>query len=119
MLNSIFLRFRHAYKEGKKEKPFSFSEESETSSKPIIPEDLLCTICQDILTDAVMMPCCGNSFCDECKLNCFFYDCMKYSPYFMSHLKCRKFYFCNAFARLVLTLEDCFLCQIISIFTCW
>ncbi|XP_018568160.1 E3 ubiquitin-protein ligase RBBP6 isoform X2 [Anoplophora glabripennis] len=34
--------------------------------KPEIPEDLLCNICSDLLTDAVMIPCCGNSFCDEC-----------------------------------------------------
>lgn len=32
-----------------------------------IPEDLLCSLCRDLLTDAVMIPCCGNSFCDECK----------------------------------------------------
>ncbi|XP_072390244.1 uncharacterized protein snama isoform X2 [Diabrotica undecimpunctata] len=31
-----------------------------------IPEDLLCSICSDLLADAVMIPCCGNSFCDEC-----------------------------------------------------
>lgn len=59
--------FRQAYKEGKKEKPFIPVEETEVSSKPIIPEDLMCSLCQDLLTDAVMMPCCGNSFCDECK----------------------------------------------------
>ncbi|KAK9878753.1 hypothetical protein WA026_023733 [Henosepilachna vigintioctopunctata] len=34
--------------------------------KPDIPEDLVCSICSDLLTDAVMIPCCGNSFCDEC-----------------------------------------------------
>ncbi|XP_017768418.1 PREDICTED: E3 ubiquitin-protein ligase RBBP6 isoform X2 [Nicrophorus vespilloides] len=34
--------------------------------KTDIPEDLLCSICSDLLTDAVMIPCCGNSFCDEC-----------------------------------------------------
>ncbi|KAL1494030.1 hypothetical protein ABEB36_009699 [Hypothenemus hampei] len=34
--------------------------------KPEIPDDLLCSICSDLLTDAVMIPCCGNSFCDEC-----------------------------------------------------
>lgn len=34
--------------------------------KPEIPEDLICSICSDLLTDAVMIPCCGNSFCDEC-----------------------------------------------------
>lgn len=30
------------------------------------PEDLLCTICKGIVRDAVMIPCCGSSFCDEC-----------------------------------------------------
>ncbi|KAL3274173.1 hypothetical protein HHI36_015587 [Cryptolaemus montrouzieri] len=34
--------------------------------KPDIPEDLICSICSDLLADAVMIPCCGNSFCDEC-----------------------------------------------------
>ncbi|XP_076250053.1 uncharacterized protein LOC143189929 isoform X2 [Rhynchophorus ferrugineus] len=34
--------------------------------KPEIPEDLVCSICSDLLADAVMIPCCGNSFCDEC-----------------------------------------------------
>lgn len=32
-----------------------------------IPEDLVCNICKDLFTDAVMIPCCGTSFCDECK----------------------------------------------------
>lgn len=34
--------------------------------KKEIPEDLLCTICKNIFKDAVMIPCCGSSFCDEC-----------------------------------------------------
>ncbi|RLU15449.1 hypothetical protein DMN91_012443, partial [Ooceraea biroi] len=55
-----------AYKEGKKERP-PFSQDPEpVVEKPEIPEDLLCNICKDLLTDAVMIPCCGNSFCDEC-----------------------------------------------------
>lgn len=32
-----------------------------------IPEELLCSICKDLYADAVMIPCCGSSFCDECK----------------------------------------------------
>jgi hypothetical protein len=32
-----------------------------------IPDDLICSICKDLFTDAVMIPCCGSSFCDECK----------------------------------------------------
>lgn len=31
-----------------------------------VPEDLVCAICKGIFKDAVMTPCCGNSFCDEC-----------------------------------------------------
>uniref|UniRef100_A0A336KWY5 CSON000836 protein n=1 Tax=Culicoides sonorensis TaxID=179676 RepID=A0A336KWY5_CULSO len=34
--------------------------------KPEVPEDLICSICKDLFTDAVMIPCCGSSFCDEC-----------------------------------------------------
>ena len=35
--------------------------------KPSIPQHLVCGVCNDLLSDAVMIPCCGNSFCDECK----------------------------------------------------
>lgn len=35
--------------------------------KQEIPEDLICSICKDLFTDAVMIACCGSSFCDECK----------------------------------------------------
>lgn len=31
-----------------------------------IPEELICTICKGIFRDAVMVPCCGSSFCDDC-----------------------------------------------------
>nr|CAD7197259.1 unnamed protein product [Timema douglasi] len=55
-----------AYKEGKKERPPFQQEPEPVMEKPEIPEDLLCTVCKDLLTDAVMIPCCGNSFCDEC-----------------------------------------------------
>lgn len=34
--------------------------------KPEIPDDLICSICKSLFTDAVMIPCCGSSFCDEC-----------------------------------------------------
>ncbi|GBP41990.1 E3 ubiquitin-protein ligase RBBP6 [Eumeta japonica] len=33
--------------------------------EPTIPDELICSLCRDLLTDAVMIPCCGNSFCDE------------------------------------------------------
>ncbi|CAL9693825.1 unnamed protein product [Knipowitschia caucasica] len=31
-----------------------------------IPDELMCLICKDLLTDAVVIPCCGNSYCDDC-----------------------------------------------------
>ncbi|XP_030384173.1 E3 ubiquitin ligase PARAQUAT TOLERANCE 3 [Scaptodrosophila lebanonensis] len=34
--------------------------------KQEIPEDLVCGICRDLFVDAVMIPCCGSSFCDDC-----------------------------------------------------
>lgn len=46
-------------------KPQKKQEKEE--EKVIIPDDLLCNLCSDLLTDAIMMPCCGTSFCDECK----------------------------------------------------
>jgi len=39
--------------------------------KPNIPEELMCNLCQDLLTDAVLVPCCADSYCDDCEL--FFY----------------------------------------------
>lgn len=57
-----------AYAIGKKEKPPFLPEEPSSPSEKgdPIPEDLLCLICKDIMTDAVLIPCCGNSYCDEC-----------------------------------------------------
>lgn len=65
--------------------PRSFIEQGHTGAQMVepptvqpekkheIPEDLICGICKDLFTDAVMIPCCGSSFCDECmikKKNC-------------------------------------------------
>ncbi|XP_075580792.1 E3 ubiquitin-protein ligase RBBP6-like [Pelecanus crispus] len=56
-----------AYARGKKEKPpFLPAEPSSSSSADPIPEELLCLICKDLMTDAAVIPCCGNSYCDEC-----------------------------------------------------
>jgi hypothetical protein len=30
------------------------------------PQELCCTICEKLMTDAVLLPCCGKSFCKEC-----------------------------------------------------
>lgn len=61
--------YREAYAIGKKEKPPFLPEERSSSSEEDdpIPDELLCLICKDIMNDAVVIPCCGNSYCDECK----------------------------------------------------
>ncbi|KAK4806587.1 hypothetical protein QYF61_013842, partial [Mycteria americana] len=57
-----------AYARGKKEKPPFLAEEpsSSSSSDDPVPEELLCLLCQELMADAVVIPCCGNSYCDEC-----------------------------------------------------
>ncbi|XP_007565812.1 E3 ubiquitin-protein ligase RBBP6 isoform X1 [Poecilia formosa] len=57
-----------AYAVGKKEKPPFIPQEQpkcEEKEEPI-PDELLCLICHDLLSDAVVIPCCGNSYCDDC-----------------------------------------------------
>uniref|UniRef100_A0A673A538 Retinoblastoma binding protein 6 n=1 Tax=Sphaeramia orbicularis TaxID=375764 RepID=A0A673A538_9TELE len=59
-----------AYAQGKKERP-PFVPHDQSSSEDEtdpIPDELLCPICNDLMTDAVVIPCCGNSYCDDCKL---------------------------------------------------
>ncbi|XP_061224913.1 E3 ubiquitin-protein ligase RBBP6-like isoform X2 [Neopsephotus bourkii] len=56
-----------AYARGKRERPpFLPEEPSSYSSDGPIPDELLCLICKDIMTDAAILPCCGSSYCDEC-----------------------------------------------------
>lgn len=31
-----------------------------------IPPELQCTMCKRLMKDAVLIPCCGYSFCDDC-----------------------------------------------------
>ncbi|KAF1444537.1 E3 ubiquitin-protein ligase RBBP6, partial [Spheniscus mendiculus] len=66
-------KYAEAYARGKKEKPPFLPEEpssssSSSSSSPDepIPDGLFCLICKDLMTDAAVIPCCGNSYCDEC-----------------------------------------------------
>lgn len=33
-----------------------------------VPDNLRCPLCQKIFKDAVLISCCGKSYCDECKL---------------------------------------------------
>lgn len=31
-----------------------------------VPDDLRCPLCEKLFKDAVSIPCCGESYCDEC-----------------------------------------------------
>jgi len=31
-----------------------------------IPDELKCSICSELMKEAVIIQCCGESFCDEC-----------------------------------------------------
>ncbi|XP_072705289.1 E3 ubiquitin-protein ligase RBBP6-like [Ciconia boyciana] len=56
-----------AYARGKKEKrPFLPEEPSSSSSDDPIPEELLCLLCKELMSDAAVISCCGNSYCDDC-----------------------------------------------------
>lgn len=35
--------------------------------KETIPPELTCSICKELVRDAVIIPCCAESFCDECE----------------------------------------------------
>lgn len=65
----LLLFFSEAYAIGKKEKPPFLPQNQSSSSEEEdpVPDELLCLICKDLMTDAVVIPCCGNSYCDECK----------------------------------------------------
>ncbi|XP_042171343.1 E3 ubiquitin-protein ligase RBBP6-like [Oncorhynchus tshawytscha] len=57
-----------AYALGKKERPPFVPREASSSEDEAdpIPDELLCPICNDLMNDAVVIPCCGNSYCDDC-----------------------------------------------------
>uniref|UniRef100_A0A8K9XB70 CCHC-type domain-containing protein n=1 Tax=Oncorhynchus mykiss TaxID=8022 RepID=A0A8K9XB70_ONCMY len=57
-----------AYALGKKERPPFVPREASSSEDEAdpIPDELLCPICNDLMSDAVVIPCCGNSYCDDC-----------------------------------------------------
>ena len=45
----------------------SNSPEQEEDHERNVPGELMCQLCEDLMVDAVVIPCCGNSYCDECK----------------------------------------------------
>ena len=42
----------------------------------LIPDELKCSMCSELMKDAVIIQCCGESFCDECKLLTDLYVCV-------------------------------------------
>ena len=41
-------------------------DDTKMDAPPSIPEELICPLCGDLLTDAIMLPCCAISACDGC-----------------------------------------------------
>ena len=42
-------------------------EVASTPQKMEIHPELICHKCKELVKDAVIIPCCGESFCDECE----------------------------------------------------
>ncbi|VUZ42190.1 unnamed protein product [Hymenolepis diminuta] len=66
-----------AYLQSKKEKrPFSIEENPPyvPPEKPVPSEGLLCPLCKNICKAAVLVTCCGTSYCSECITNYCFVD---------------------------------------------
>uniref|UniRef100_A0A672GNH1 RING-type domain-containing protein n=1 Tax=Salarias fasciatus TaxID=181472 RepID=A0A672GNH1_SALFA len=41
-------------------------DDHEAYAEDPTPEELLCGMCEETLCDAVLIPCCANSYCDQC-----------------------------------------------------
>ncbi|KFD56544.1 hypothetical protein M514_02648, partial [Trichuris suis] len=65
---------KQAFLMGKAEKPFGGYRAGPTfpveQKKQNLPRELLCTLCDNLLRDASLIPCCGYSYCDECIRHC-------------------------------------------------
>ncbi|XP_057190322.1 E3 ubiquitin-protein ligase RBBP6-like [Triplophysa rosa] len=62
-----------AYASQKKDNPPFLPQNdssSSTSDEDPVLDAFLCQICKDLITDAVMTPCCSNSYCDDCIRTC-------------------------------------------------
>ena len=43
------------------------SESKEEEEDWHIPSELMCPLCKDLVAEAIIMPCCGNSYCKQCE----------------------------------------------------
>ena len=48
-----------------KKRPAAITSQAE-NEKPV-PLEYFCPLCKNIMKNAVLVPCCGESFCDNCK----------------------------------------------------
>jgi len=39
-----------------------------TGDEEVLPQEVTCPLCKSLFRDAVLIPCCGGSMCDECTL---------------------------------------------------
>ncbi|CDW56727.1 DWNN and zf-CCHC domain containing protein [Trichuris trichiura] len=65
---------KQAFLMGKAEKPFSGYRANPVfpveQKKQNLPRELVCSLCDNLLRDASLIPCCGYSYCDECIRHC-------------------------------------------------
>ena len=58
----------------KKVEDYSWTEEKprdkdEVKTKVMVPKDLQCPLCHELLEAAILLPCCAAAACDECSRN--------------------------------------------------
>jgi E3 ubiquitin-protein ligase RBBP6 len=65
-----------AYAQGKKATDRDFPAGAKVAAAPVLkkvernaPEEMICPLCRKLMTDAVLIPCCGRSYCDDCIRN--------------------------------------------------
>lgn len=65
-----------AYTRGKKATKSDFPAGAKVAAAPVMtrierktPDEMNCPLCRKLMTDAVLIPCCGRSYCDDCIRN--------------------------------------------------
>ena len=66
---TISFIFRDVVKESKKDKSGPAVAPPVQPEAKKVPSELKCPMCNNLLTDAVLIPCCGTSYCDDCKFS--------------------------------------------------
>ncbi|XP_056902696.1 E3 ubiquitin-protein ligase RBBP6-like [Takifugu flavidus] len=58
--------YKKGLKQNKKRPPFHPPIQPDFKVVSTVPVELMCVICTRLMVDAVIVPCCGYSFCDNC-----------------------------------------------------